>query len=63
MAVGVNIIPTSVTVPPSQLAQFKKVLSDRPSHVDPFIHLNNTYAEDDQWWIGVKRIFRQLNEL
>jgi len=41
----------------------QKILSDRPPHIDPFIHLNNTYAEDNQWWIGVKRIFRQLNEL
>jgi len=41
----------------------KKVLFDRPSNIDPFIYLNETYAEDPHWWKGVKSIFKQLNSL
>lgn len=36
-------------------------LIDKPYYEDPFKWLNETYAEDELWWQGVKRIFRKLD--
>lgn len=35
---------------------------DRPSDVDPIQWINRKYAEDENWWLGVSSIFRQLKE-
>jgi len=39
------------------------ILSKRPVGVDPFIWLNETYAEDDKWHVGVQFFFDKLSEL
>ena len=40
-----------------------KRLSKLPPNTDPFIWINKTYAEDTNWWKGVKYFFYQLNDL
>ncbi|SDK91830.1 glucosaminidase domain-containing protein [Natronincola ferrireducens] len=35
-------------------------LGDLPPHVDPFYWLNRRYAEDPNWWQGVRAIFSML---
>ncbi|HEX3030704.1 MAG TPA: hypothetical protein VHS59_00445 [Bacillota bacterium] len=34
----------------------------RPRHVDPFFWLNRRYAEDPNWWKGVKSIYSDLEK-
>lgn len=36
------------------------LLSDRPQGEDPFVWLNRLYAEDKNWWIGVKSLYNDL---
>lgn len=38
-------------------------LTDRPLYIDPFVLINSRYAEDPQWYLGVKVIFRDLMAL
>ncbi|QED46892.1 hypothetical protein [Cytobacillus dafuensis] len=33
---------------------------DRPADVDPIQWINRKYAEDENWWLGVSAIFKQL---
>jgi len=33
---------------------------DRPDEVDPFQWINRKYAEDQNWWKGVRSIFERL---
>lgn len=33
---------------------------NRPADVDPLVWINRKYAEDSKWWVGVSRIFREL---
>lgn len=35
-------------------------LQNRPKGLDPFMWINETYAEDDRWWIGVKSLYYLL---
>ncbi len=48
----------------SQIAAetIKNILSDREKGENPFQWLNKTYAEDPKWWIGVERIFLEIEE-
>ncbi|WP_392486170.1 hypothetical protein ACER0A_010470 [Haloimpatiens sp. FM7315] len=34
-----------------------------PKGKDPFVWINNTYAEDKNWWKGVKKIFEDLKSI
>lgn len=36
--------------------------SDRPENVDPIMWINNKYAEDKNWWKGVRQIFEDLEK-
>ncbi len=38
-------------------------LSKLPPNTDPFIWTNRTYAEDINWWKGVKYFFSELSDL
>ncbi|MCC5909019.1 MAG: glucosaminidase domain-containing protein [Clostridiaceae bacterium] len=38
-------------------------LSDLPPHIDPFFWINRRYAEDPNWWKGVRSIFRSLQNI
>ncbi|MFC5531943.1 hypothetical protein [Cohnella yongneupensis] len=40
-----------------------KLADRRPEGVDPFEWFNETYAEDDQWAEGVRKLFEQLSAL
>lgn len=35
-------------------------LKNRPRGIDPFLWINETYAEDNRWWIGVKSLYYTL---
>lgn len=37
-------------------------LESRPKGFDPFLWLNETYAEDEKWWLGVKSLFYTLDK-
>jgi len=36
---------------------------DRPEDADPIQWINRKYAEDENWWIGVSKIFAQLEKV
>lgn len=40
----------------------KNILSDRQKGQNPFQWLNNTYAEDPNWWVGVESLFLEIEE-
>jgi len=33
---------------------------DRPEDIDPFQWINRKYAEDENWWVGIKSIYNRL---
>lgn len=39
------------------------LIKNRPDHIHPLAWINRKYAEDENWWIGVQRLFDTLKNI